>query len=95
MKTRDFCYWMQGFFDFKEVSQGKDRVTLTGAQIDCIRKHLNMVFVHEIDPSFGDKKHQEELTKTHEGIPRATSSKQALGTLTITGVSETQSSVNC
>ena len=26
-----------------------------------------MVFVHEIDPSMGDKKHMEDLYKVHQG----------------------------
>lgn len=38
---------------------------LTEDQVKCIAKHLGMVFKHEIDPSFGDKKHQEALDKIH------------------------------
>lgn len=47
MKSRDFCYWLQGFFEI-----GGPGVTLDAEQITMIKKHLNMVFVHEIDPSF-------------------------------------------
>lgn len=34
-----------------------------------IKKHLNMVFIHEIDPSMGDAAHQEKLNQAHEGKP--------------------------
>lgn len=30
-----------------------------------VRKHLDLVFAHEIDPSMGDAKHQEKLNKIH------------------------------
>jgi len=60
MTSRDFCYWLQGFFELSD-QQGP----LTLEQKHMIKNHLAMVFVHEIDPSFGDKKKQEELTKTH------------------------------
>jgi len=45
MKSRDFCYWLQGLFELGEVE------ALTPAQTACIRNHLNLVFLHEIDPS--------------------------------------------
>lgn len=61
MTSRDFCYWLQGFF---EVSNTKE---ITPEQLIVIKNHLNMVFKHEIDPSFGDKKAQEELCKVHQG----------------------------
>ena len=32
-----------------------------------IKKHLALVFKHEIDPSMGDDKHQEELNSIHNG----------------------------
>jgi len=46
MKSVEFCYWLQGMF---ELSNPKE---LTAEQVDSIRKHLAMVFVHEIDPSY-------------------------------------------
>jgi len=62
MTSRDFCYWLQGFF---ELSGGGGE--LTQAQAGAIRKHLALVFKHDIDPSFGDARKQEELNKIHSG----------------------------
>jgi hypothetical protein len=61
MTSRDFCYWLQGFF---EVSGAKE---ISPTQTQIIRNHLNMVFVHEIDPSHGTKAHQDKLGKVHQG----------------------------
>jgi len=62
MTSRDFCYWLQGYFEL--LSAGHDNTSaLTDEQGACIRKHLAMVFVHEIDPSFG--KDNEKLSEIH------------------------------
>ena len=55
MTSRDFCYWLQGFFELSvsKMDAGSNFV-LSPDQIQCIQKHLNMVFAHEIDPSFGN-----------------------------------------
>lgn len=66
MTSRDFCYWLQGFFEINGIQYNVSQ-NLTAEQITCIRNHLNMVFRHEIDPSFGNKQHVEELTKIHQG----------------------------
>jgi hypothetical protein len=63
MKSRDFVYWLQGYF---ELTNPK---SIGEAETTIIRNHLNMVFVHEIDPSHGDKKHQEALAAAHGGQP--------------------------
>lgn len=72
MTSRDFVYWLQGYFEVYSASFKGTRsfpeYKLDEKQVQVIRNHLNMVFKHEIDPSFGDKAHQEELTKAHEGI---------------------------
>lgn len=60
MKSRDFCYWLQGFF---EISEG---CSLNEKQIEVIKNHLNMVFAHEIDPSFGPQEHQDTLNQLHK-----------------------------
>lgn len=62
MQSRDFCYWLQGFF---EVSGAK---STSEEQTKMIRDHLNLVFVHEIDPSMGDEKHQATLNKIHGSV---------------------------
>jgi hypothetical protein len=63
MTSRDFCYWLQGFFEMRD---GASEAGLSTHQVMTIQKHLHMVFVHEIDPSVGDKNHQDALTEIHE-----------------------------
>ncbi len=57
MKSVEFCYWLQGYF---ELSPGLKELTVE--QVECIKKHLNLVFYHEIDPSYSNA---EELSKIH------------------------------
>jgi hypothetical protein len=45
MQSRDFCFWLQGFFELS----GEDAV-LSADQAAMIRRHLDMVFHHEIAP---------------------------------------------
>lgn len=60
MTSRDFVFWAQGFFEMAEPS------TLNEKQVDLFRKHLNLVFFHEIDPSYTkDKEKQDEMYKIH------------------------------
>jgi hypothetical protein len=61
MTSRDFAYWLQGFFEIAKPE------TISAEQLTMIKNHLAMVFKHEIDPSFGDKKHQSILSQLHEG----------------------------
>lgn len=74
MKSRDFVYWLQGFFELIDPDQLSQleasdpmyrELKLSAKQTDMIRKHLALVFKHEIDPAMGDVKHQEELNKLH------------------------------
>lgn len=66
MRSRDFCYWLQGYFEVSRMS------TLDNEQIGTIKRHLAMVFKHEIDPSFGQD--VESLREIHgsnrEGEPQ-------------------------
>lgn len=59
MTSRDFCYWLQGYF---EISEPKE---INKEQTEMIKKHLALVFKHEIDPSMGDEKHQIVLNEIH------------------------------
>jgi hypothetical protein len=70
MTSRDFCYWLQGFFEINGVRQN-GTVQLTVEQTVTIRAHLDMVFKHEIDPSMGDAAHQDVLNKIHETAKKA------------------------
>lgn len=64
MTSRDFVYWLQGFF---EIS-GDKNIVIGGDQVKIIKNHLNLVFYHEIDPSYSeDKKVQKEMIVIHEG----------------------------
>lgn len=45
MSPVNFAYWLMGFF---EISGAKE---LNEAQVEMIKNHLNLVFVHSIDPA--------------------------------------------
>jgi len=59
MTSRDFAFWLQGFFEVANPS------TIGSKETELIKKHLALVFKHEIDPSMGDEKHQIELNTIH------------------------------
>ncbi len=59
MTSRDFVYWLQGFFEISGAT------AITSEQAEVIKNHLNLVFKHEIDPTFGDAEKQKELNKIH------------------------------
>lgn len=63
MNSRDFVYWLQGYFEIMEA--GGQRPSLTPEQVEIIKKHLQLVFVHEIDPSMGPQEHQDKLNEIH------------------------------
>ncbi len=63
MTSREFCYWLQGVF---EVSNPQE---LTALQTTLIKRHLALVFKHEIDPSQGSPQHQAELDTIHSPRP--------------------------
>jgi len=60
LTSRDFAYWLQGFFEIGGVRA----IDLEEAQ--TIQKHLSLVFTHEIDPSFPADQ-QEKLNQIHDG----------------------------
>lgn len=68
MTAVQFAYWLQGFFEMSE-DDSADTLDdgLARGQVDCIRKHLALVFVHDIDPKAGGKLVQETLNKIHHG----------------------------
>lgn len=61
MKSRDFCFWLQGYFELT------DRKSLSEEQVQQIKKHLSLVFKHEIDASMGNEEHQSMLNHFHHG----------------------------
>lgn len=46
MRSVEFCFWLQGLFELGAPE------SLTAEQTALVKKHLNMVFIHEIDPSY-------------------------------------------
>lgn len=61
MTSRDFVYWLQGYFEIEGTEHSLDL-----NKVKCIKRHLAMVFKHEIDPSMGSPEHQAELDQIHE-----------------------------
>ena len=64
MTSRDFCYWLQGFF---ELSNDQ---AISPTKAAMIQKHLALVFKHEIDPSMGGPAEQAMLNDIHNPPPR-------------------------
>ena len=44
MNERDFCYWLQGFFELAEAEE------LNREQLKAIKEHLQLVFDKEASP---------------------------------------------
>lgn len=61
MLARDFCFWLQGYFEVANPHE------LTAGQLTLIKRHLNLVFKHEIDPSMPDP--TGALQAIHDGFP--------------------------
>lgn len=59
MTSRDFAFWLQGYFEVAQPKQIGTNETL------MIKRHLELVFKHEIDPSMGNEKHQQVLNEIH------------------------------
>ncbi len=76
MTSRDFCYWLQGYLEIVDAGASPDDppgnpadMVISRGQAECIRRHLALVFKHEIDPSHGlSTKYQDMLTKVHDGL---------------------------
>lgn len=60
MTARDFCYWLQGFFEVGEPP------ALSAKQTELIKRHLALVFIHEIDPQAGGPDVQKVLQDIHD-----------------------------
>jgi hypothetical protein len=60
MKSVEFCYWLQGMFELSEP------IFLDAHQTDLIKRHLNLVFKHDIDPSYPQEQ-QSTLNAIHSG----------------------------
>lgn len=80
MTSRDFCFWLQGFLEIQEntilpvgtIASSNPYLALDPKQLDCVKRHLALVFKHEIDPSMGGPKLQAALDgihNVHNSIP--------------------------
>lgn len=69
MTSRDFCYWLQGYFEI----HGGD-APFTAHQTAMVKKHLSLVFIHEIDPATAKPGSPEaiQLNAAHSGQPPVT-----------------------
>ncbi len=64
MTSRDFAYWLQGFFEIAGTNK------IDEGQAEMIKNHLNLVFKHEIDPSLNGSKTKvevQDLQDVHDG----------------------------
>jgi hypothetical protein len=64
MKAVEFAYWLQGMFELNPPTQG-----LTTEQVELIRKHLTLVFKHEIDKSYPQSEKLDEIHHGSNGWP--------------------------
>ena len=75
MTSRDFCFWLQGFFEINDAGDSanvKVDKGLIGPKVEAIKAHLSLVFKHEIDPSMGPPSHQAKLNHIHGERPDGT-----------------------
>lgn len=66
MKTEEFCYWLQGMFELCDPKALDER------QTDLIKRHLALVFQHDIDPKAGPPEVQQKLNEAHSGLQPGT-----------------------
>jgi hypothetical protein len=64
MKSVEFCYWLQGMFEIVPPVDG-----LSQRQVETIKRHLDMVFIHEIDKGYPAEQ-QASLDAAHTATPK-------------------------
>lgn len=65
MKASEFCYWLQGWFELNETID--HRGGAAPETLEMIKRHLGMVFKHDLDKQHGDWQHQQQLQAIHDG----------------------------
>jgi hypothetical protein len=67
MTSRDFCYWLQGFYELSTANAPTS--ALTPEQSSMVKRHLALVFKHEIDPSIDNGKPElaQAMQAIHDG----------------------------
>lgn len=62
MRSTEFAYWLQGFFELSETNE------ITPRQVEIIKNHLKLVFYYDIDKSYNvDQKTSETMQSIHDG----------------------------
>lgn len=67
MESRDFCYWLQGYFELRHGSEPLDI-----GQITLIKRHLDLVFRHTTDASLREKPVEPHPIRLPEPAPLPT-----------------------
>lgn len=66
-------YWLQGCLEMREAAAradgGDGKAPMSADEVECIKRHLAMVFLHEIDPSMGGPEEQKKLDEAHAPKP--------------------------
>jgi hypothetical protein len=76
MTSRDFCYWLQGFFELRQAAAAQgEAIPISGQQAQLVERHLALVFKHEIDPAAGGPTHQKALDALHQGLVAGSQTK--------------------
>lgn len=68
MTAENFVYWLQGWFELNDANGASPVDKLGTDQVVMIRRHLALVFVHDIDPKAGGPEKQKELNKIHNPV---------------------------
>lgn len=64
MKASEFCYWLQGYIEIGHEQTHQQGISYE--QVEIIKRHLMLVFKHELDLTHGDAEHQAELQAIHD-----------------------------
>lgn len=48
MQSRDFCFWLQGFFELGDSLNDPEKLGLSPRTVEVIKQHLALVFKHEM-----------------------------------------------
>jgi len=61
MTSKQFIYFLQGYLEMA------DPKTISEKELKKIKGHLQLAFRDDIDKSYVDKEHQDNLSAAHEG----------------------------
>ena len=67
MRSEHFCYWLMGCLELGGGEGG-----LNATQVATIKRHLSLVFAHDVDPKAGGPDVQAKLNSVHDGDAPAT-----------------------